>query len=917
MNGLHTPQRPSPAPGEIISGLPHVTPPDCWHASPIEKTLAAMKTDTDGLSSSEAEERLRRHGENIIAEQSGESAWQRLLRQFNNPLIYVLLLSAAITLIMRHWLDASVILMVVVINGLIGYLQEGRAEKALQAIRRMVTFTVSVRRDGRLQSLPASVLVPGDIVLLQAGDRAPADMRLIQTSDLHISEAVLTGESEAVSKQTQPASPDTELAGRTCMAYAGSLVTRGQGHGVVVATGENTEFGKISALLRQVNAVETPLLKQMAEFSAKLSWWILLLSAVCFMTGYWLRDYSAADMFLAAVGLAVAAIPEGLPAILTITLALGVQMMAKRNAIVRRMPAVETLGAVTVICTDKTGTLTKNEMTVVSLDAGENSMEVSGAGYDPHGEITFDERLISAQNHPQLARLSLTALLCNDADIHKQDDIWTPQGDPTEAALVTFAAKAGWDGAQARKDHPRLDVLPFSADNLYMATLHHDSNGSHFICIKGAPERVLQLCSATLSEEDTQRWSTRFNQRAAQGQRLLAFAYITTPDAIAALPPQLPLANIQFLGAVAMIDPPREETAPALAKTLQAGIVVKMITGDNPKTAQAIAESIHLPVGDGVITGADIDNLDDEALKAAALRCNIFARTTPLHKLRLVEALQQSGEIVAMTGDGVNDAPALKRAGIGVAMGRQGTEVAKEAAQIILLDDNFSTITAAVEEGRRIFDNFKKAIVFVLPTSCGEALMILAAVVLGVAMPITPVQILWINMVTAVTLALALSFEPAEPNIMARPPRRPGESLLDPLLLWRVLSVSLIMVLGSFGLFGWTQSTGASLEHARTVAVNTLVMFEIFYLFNTRMLMENITSWRQLTSNRMALYSVAILLLFQLLFTYAPPMQRLFSSTALSPSDWLAIALVGSSVFIITEIEKFVMRVVKGQKNSD
>ncbi|MEJ2393427.1 MAG: cation-transporting P-type ATPase [Candidatus Thiodiazotropha sp.] len=889
------------------------TSPD-WHTLDIEQLQRRLASDVDGLTQQEANLRLQRFGPNRLPETKPRSAWRSFLAQFHNLLIYVLISAGMVTLLLQHWLDAAVIFGVVIINALIGFLQEGKAEDALRAIRSMLAPRAQVVRDGRLITLDAQQLVAGDLVPLQAGDRVPADMRLILAKGLQIEEAALTGESLPVEKSVAPLPLDTALGDRFCMAYSGTLVTRGQGKGLVVATGAETEIGRISTLMAGVEQLTTPLLRQLDIFGRKLTLAILGLALISFLFGVLLRDYTVSEMFMASVGLAVAAIPEGLPAIMTITLAIGVQRMAARNAIIRRLPAVETLGTVAVICSDKTGTLTRNEMTVREIVTPDLSLKVSGVGYDPHGAFQQHEGDFQVVAGDPVWQLLWAGLLCNDATLSCQDGSWCIQGDPMEAALLTLAVKAGLDPDNENERTPRSDLIPFDAAHQFMATLHHDHQGQAYTLLKGAPERVLAMCEwqGTCQERaplNKAIWHSHVEQLASKGYRVLAVAQQCDVNTGRELRFQDVESGLVLLGLLGLIDPPRDESISATELCQQAGIRVKMITGDHALTASAIARQIGLENPTEVITGKDLDAMDDAALLQRVSDVDVYARVTPEHKLRLVTAMQQQGAVIAMTGDGVNDAPALKRADVGVAMGRNGTEVAKEAAEMVLADDNFASIVHAVEEGRTVYDNIRKAILFILPTNGGEALVILGAILLGFHnFPLTPVQILWVNMITAVTLALVLAFDPPDAGVMKRSPRVSDERLLSGWFLWRIGFVSLILMSGTFALFLWALSINDSIAHARTVAVNTLVMFEIFYLFNTRFIEGSVFKRSSLTSNRFALPAVGLLLLFQMGFTYLPPMQRLFGTAAIGPTAWLLILGVGSSVLFLVELEKLLIR---------
>jgi len=890
-----------------------------WHALSLEEVAQAVAAGEDGLSEEEARRRIEEVGPNRLRPPEREGPLARFLRQFANVLIYVLLAAAAVTALLGQWLDTGVILAVVLINALIGFIQEGKAEQAMEAIRGMLSPQASVLRDGRRQTIPAERVVPGDVVFLQAGDKVPADVRLTRIKNLQVQEAALTGESEAVQKRPDALPPDTPLGDRTCLAFAGTTVTFGQGSGIVVATADSTEVGRISTMLSEVGELQTPLLRQIDRFGQWLTGAIVILAAATFAFGVLVRDYSYVDMFMATVGLAVAAIPEGLPAILTITLALGVQQMAGRNAIVRRLPAVETLGSVTVICSDKTGTLTRNEMTVQTIVTRRSEIEVTGVGYDPHGEILVDGDPVDLDAMPHLQEMLRGALLCNDARLTRRDDDWTVDGTPTEGALLTAACKAGFDRDYEQEASPRTDVIPFDSRHKFMATLHHDHEGNAAIFVKGAPERVLDMCSRQAGDGedeplDRDWWLDRIRAVAARGQRLLALARRPVDAGQRELAFDDVEDGLTLLGLFGIADPPRDEAIRAVAQCQSAGIRVKMITGDHAVTAQAIGRQLGLIGIDHAITGGDLDEVEDDRLPGTVRSSDVFARTSPANKLRLVEALQAEGEVVAMTGDGVNDAPALKRADVGIAMGQAGTEAAKEAAEVVLADDNFATIGHAVEEGRRIYDNIKKAITFILPTNGGQAFAVLTAIVIGISLPITPLQILWVNMITAVTLGLALAFEPAEEDLMARPPRPTGKPLLSAFLVWRIVFVSLLLVAGTAGMFIWEISNGASTERARTIAVNVLVVGEIFYLLNTRYLYAPVINARGLFGSRLVLLSIAAVIVLQGLFTYLPWMQILFETRGLAAADWGRILAIGLAVFLLVEVEKWMFRSVVPQR---
>ncbi|MBX3725078.1 MAG: HAD-IC family P-type ATPase [Xanthomonadales bacterium] len=882
-----------------------------WHAQSAEQALAAFGSRREGLSADEVGRARARHGANRIEVAAGRPAWRRLLAQMDNLFSWVLLVAAAGALLLDHALDAVVIAAVVVVNVAVGFIQEGRAEQALAAVRGMLSSRATVRREGRRAGIDAVEVVPGDIVLLQAGDRVPADLRLLRASNLRIEESALTGESVAVGKDDAPVPAGAQLGDRASMAWSGTLVAAGSGEGVVVATGPATELGRISHLLAGVSAPQTPLLRQMNVFASRLTVVILVVSVIALLAAWKLAGYALDEAFMTAVGIAVAAIPEGLPVIVTITLALGVQRMAGRNAIVRQLPAVETLGSVSVICSDKTGTLTRNEMTVARVVTAAGDWQVEGVGYQPTGTL----RALTASAVPpdDLAR---AAALCNDAALHERDGAWGVDGDPMEGALLVLAARTGIDLSDLASEWPRTDEVPFDAAHRYMATVHPHPDGGALLAVKGAPEQVLALCEGRTGGREPQWWHDQVESLGRDGQRVLALAGAVLPS----LPDRLTADSLhgvlQLHGLVGLIDPPRAEAIAAVAECRQAGIEVKMITGDHAVTAAAIAAELGLAHAGDVVTGADLEHRDDAQLRRLALATGVFARTSPEHKLRLVQALQADGAVVAMTGDGVNDAPALKRADVGVAMGRTGTDVAKEAAKVVLVDDNFASIVAAVREGRTIYDNIKKSVAWALPTNGGEALVILAALAMGLTLPITPVQILWINMVTAVTLGLTFAFEPGEPDVMRRPPRPSRENLLSAFLLWRVVLVSVLFALCAFAVFAWAKQTGAGLEAARTLVVSTVVSLEVFYLFSIRFLHRSSLDWPGVLGTPAVLLAVAAVTVLQLAFVYLPPMQWLFDTRPLSLGQLLVPVLAGIALLTVLEIEKWLSRLLRGRRGA-
>lgn len=845
--------------------------------------LAALKAREDGLTAHEAARRLAETGPNRLPVARSRGVLRRFLGQFGNVLVLVLLAAAGVTGAMGHWVDTAVILAVVAVNAVIGFLQEGKAEAAMAAIRQMLAPRAAVLRDGRRLTVDAAELVPGDIVLLEAGDRVPADLRLVEARSLAAQEAILTGESVPVEKSVAAVAATVPLGDRRSMLWSGTLVTQGTARGLVVATGTATEIGRIGGLLAGVEELTTPLVAQMDRFGRWLSLVILAASGLLLGYGHWAGHLPFAELFMAVVGVAVAAIPEGLPAVMTITLAIGVQAMARRHAIVRRLPAIEAIGSISVICTDKTGTLTRNEMMVVAVETPAGKFRITGEGYAPDGAVT---------PAGDLSRLGLAAAGCNDARLHLVQGQWRVEGDPMEGALLAFARKVGADGTARR-----LDSIPFDSRHRFMAVLSEGPAG-RLVQVKGAPERVLRMCG----DVDAQEWHLRAEAMAGKGLRVLALA--ERPEAGGTIDPDRLDGGFRFLGLVGLIDPPRAEAMAAVAECRAAGIRVKMITGDHAGTARAIAAEIGLEHPGRVLTGADLDLLDDAALAREVMEVDVFARTSPEHKLRLVTALQACGLSVAMTGDGVNDAPALKRADAGVAMGLKGSEAAKEAADLVLADDNFATIVAAVRKGRTVWDNLQKVVSFELPTNAGEALTVVVALLLGYALPITAVQILWVNLITGITLGLALAFEPTEAGTMTRPPRPRDAPILTGFILWHVLLVSALFVAAVFGIFLYAQAQGHSLALAQTMAMNTLVVLEIFHLFFIRNIHGTSLTWAAIRGTPVVWAVVLVITLAQFAVTYLAPAQALLGTEAVPLEEGLLIVGLGVVFFAIVEIEK-------------
>lgn len=881
-----------------------------FHALSTADVLRTVDTTTAGVTSIEAARRLKVHGPNRLPEAPKRSAILRFLSHFHNVLIYVLLASTAVTAALQHWVDTGVILAVVIVNAVISYVQEGRAEQAMDAIRGMLAPRSAVLRDGRRQSVDAAELVPGDIVLVEAGDRVPADLRLFEARGLKAEEAILTGESVPVDKGTAPAADEAALGDRTSMLFSGTLVAAGAGRGVVVGTGAGTQIGRISGLLSEVQVLTTPLVHQMDVFARWLTLFILLIAASLLCYGYFVGHLPFSELFMVVVGLSVAAIPEGLPAVLTITLAVGVQAMARRNAIVRRLPAIETLGSVSVICSDKTGTLTRNEMMAATLAATKYVYSVGGTGYAPEGEVRWQESSADPSEHPVLIEFARAAALCNDAVLHKAKDDWRVEGDPMEGALMALVGKIAGSESEPFRDWSRTDTIPFDAAHRYMAVLHHNHQGNARIHVKGAPEAVLALCLDQRAEIggteplDEAHWHEMVEELAARGERVIAVAARTVPQDHTILNAADIAGTLTLIGLIGLIDPPRPEAVEAVAECHAAGIRVKMITGDHAATARTIAGLIGLKNTTRVLTGNDLEAMNDADLSEAAVGTDVFARTSPAHKLRLVTALQSRGLTVAMTGDGVNDAPALKRADAGIAMGRKGSEAAKEAAELVLADDNFASIAAAVREGRTVYDNIKKVISWTLPTNAGEAMTIVVALLAGMALPITAIQILWINLITGITLGLALAFEPSEPATMSRPPRPRDEPLLTGGLLWHIVLISTLFLAAVFGIYAYAIDRGYDPALAQTMAMNTLVVLEIFHLFFIRNIHSTSLTWAAARGTRVVWVCVIAVTTAQFAITYLAPLQAVFGTQAVPFLDGVLIVAVGAVFFTLIELEK-------------
>src|SRR5215831_3370227 len=893
-------------------------PPDrdaaAWHALSVDEVVRRLTTDTTrGLDAAEAARRLQQYGPNRLPEGKKRGPFMRFLSQFNNILVYVLLAAGFTKLMLSLWVDAAIILAVVVLNALLGFLQEGKAEKALDSIRNMLSAEARTVRNGDARMISADTLVPGDVVLLESGDKVPADLRLADVKNLRTEEAALTGESVPADKTTDPVSAQATVGDRESMAFSGTMAVSGRAAGIVVATGSDTELGRINQLLAGVSALETPLLRQIKKFGYAITAVIGVVSVLVFSYGHWLTDMSFVEIFQAVIGITVSVIPEGLPAIITITLAIGVQRMAQRNAIIRRLPAVETLGSVSRICSDKTGTLTLMEMMVVSALTAEAEYQVSGDGYAPEGQITRQGQPVGPD--PVLKLFGRVSALCNDAELFQQDGAWKVEGDPTEGALYPFATKLGLDRQTEQAAYPRIDAIPFESEHKFMSTLHRTADGVEVLLVKGAPEVILEHCDRQQMAGgapvpiDRSRFLAASDKLAGQGERVLGLAWLERPGVEAGRlgPADLP-KNLVLLGLIGLLDPPRKEAIEAVTECHGGGIRVTMITGDHKITAAAIAKM--LGIGDGVkaVTGAEIEKMDTATLQERVRDIDVFARASPEHKLRLVNAIQANRQIVAMTGDGVNDAPALKKADIGVAMGIKGTEVTKEAAEMVLADDNFASITAAVREGRTVYNNIEKAILHMLPTNVAQGLVIMAAIFVGFTSPITAPQILWVNMVTSVARALVISFEPHEVDVMQRAPRAVDRPILDAFGVWRIVFVGLSLLALTLWAFFWARSWDASDDLARTIAVNALVIGQVFYLLNSRYKLDSSLSLRAHLGNPYLPLGIGAVVVLQVLFTYAPPLQALFHSEAMPLRLWPPLFVAGFLFFLLVEAEKFILR---------
>ncbi len=886
-----------------------------WHHSEVHEVTQLLETHQEhGLSVQEVTRRQTSYGLNELTGKKGNPMWLKFLLQFNQPLLIILLGAGLLKGILGEWVNAGVIWGVTTTNALIGFVQESKAEGAIAALAKAITTEATVIRDGQKLRVPSQNLVPGDLVLLTSGDKVPADLRLIKARNLQIDESALTGESVAVEKNIGTLGPETSLAERGNMAYAGGFVTFGQGTGIVVATGNNTETGRISQLMQQHNDLSTPLTRKFNKFSQNWLYMVLGLATLTFAVGFNLRGLKEA--LEAAVALTVSAIPEGLPAVVTVTLAIGVSRMARSHAIIRKLPAVETLGGATVICSDKTGTLTENQMTVQAIFAGGHQYTVTGVGYGTDGEILQDEELVDLDKNPALEECLLAGLLCNDSHIEAKNNQLVVLGDPTEVALIVAANKAGFVQVALERDLPKLDAIPFESDFQYMATLHQTPVGNT-IYVKGSVEAILKRCQLLLGDcgserpidcVETLRETTierEVNIMARQGLRVLALAKKYVPNNQFSVAHEDIEDGLIFLGLQGMIDPPRESATKAVQACQTAGIQVKMITGDHAVTAQAIARRMGINKNGSVLafTGTELAQMDSHEFANVVEEGVVFARVAPEQKLRIVEALQSKGEIVAMTGDGVNDAPALKQADIGIAMGGAGTEVAKEAADMLLTDDNFASIEAAIEEGRAVYKNLIKAICFILPVNGGESMTILLSTLLARDLPILSLQILWLNMLNSITMTVPLAFEPKSDNVMQKPPRHPNEPLLSRSRLGRILAISLFNWIVIFGVFEYFRQTTGNLPLARTMAINSLIAGRIFYLLSISQLVPNIIAkldgtMKETVDVPAIGFGIIGAIILQIIFAQVPFINAVFETAPLSFNQWFLCLAVGSPMIV-------------------
>lgn len=876
--------------------VPLLNSSDFYQQSWTETVDTLQGNFPDGLDTQQAEARLEKFGYNEVNSKKTPK-WQIFLRQFNNVIVYILLVAVALTLLMRHYSDAIVIGLVVIINALIGYMQEVNASNALDKIKSMLSVEATVISDGERFDIPSRELVPGDLVYLEAGDNVPADLRIIDSDNLRIQESSLTGEADSVLKDNMLLVGQIPLAKRSNMAYASTAVTNGSATGIVVATGVHTQIGQISQSVADVSAQKTPLIRELDSLGRGISWLIIVIAVVMFGLGWFLQIYSLQTLVMAIIAMIVGSMPEGLPAATSIILATGVKKLTKKHAIVKTLPAAETLGSVDIIASDKTGTLTKNEMTVQDIVIGQHHYHVTGTGYAPDGDILLDDVIVDAAKDPALEMFLTMGHQANNTFLTNEDGTWEINGEPTDAAFLSAYYKAF--GLKKPK-LTEIDRIPFDSDYRYMALLVQKQ--SRFVAIKGAPDKLFDLAKND-PNFDLNYWSTLASNFAKSGKRVIAVGYIdVAPDVTEVTHELLKKLGITFLGLAAIIDPPRPEVIKAIADMRSAGIRVKMITGDSPDTAKAIGQQLGLADNIQVITGSEIEQLSDDELAKAVPQYDVFARTTPKDKLRIITAYQANGLVTAMTGDGVNDAPALKKADIGIAMGIKGTDVAKDSADMVLANDDFSTIKVAIAQGRRLYDNIRKTILYLLPTSFAEGLIVVFSILLQQPMPLTATQLLWINMVSALTLQVAFIFEPMEPGLMTQPPRKTSAKLMSRYDVFQMVYVSMIIAAVALGIFEYLDEiTGFAV--ASTTAVNVIIFGKIFYLFNIRTAAPALSA--SFWTNPMAFVAIGAMIILQLLFTYVPFMQGVFTTAGLSWTDWLVVLATGFIVLLVTELDKY------------
>lgn len=874
-----------------------------WYRIDQSELFAQLETSGSGLDPQQVQERLEKYGPNRLEEGERVSRLATLLHQFTSPLIYLLMIAAVVTFILREYIDTGVIMAVVIINAIIGFTQEIKAEESVRALKQLVVAKARVIRDGHELEVDATGLVPGDLVLLTSGVYVPADLRLLQTNELRIDEALLTGESLPAEKSNEPVGLENLVpADQTNMAFMGTAVVNGRAKGLVVATGRQTLLGGIAGEVQAIKQVKAPIQVTIDRFARTVGLLVMGTSAALFLVGL-LMGNSVKDMFLTAVAAAVGAIPEGLPIVVTITLAVGVSRMARQNAIIRKLPAVETLGSTTTICSDKTGTLTKNEMTVTRLFDGHRDYELTGSGYTPEGMLQHGGAPVEPDD--ALRRLLQIGLLCNESNLYQKEETWLIDGDPTEAALIVSAMKCGLLPETEQELLPRHDLIPFESERAWMATLHRQQDKS-LIFVKGAPERLMEICD--LTAEESSELLEQAAAYAAQGMRVLALAWKECSTEQETLRVDGIKAGFRFAGLQGMLDPPRPEAIEAIKGCKRAGARVVMITGDHGVTALAIARELGIADHSSrVLTGSELEVISDDELFSLVDQVTVFARVSPQHKLRITQQLVRRGEVVAMTGDGVNDAPALKSAHIGIAMGITGTDVAREASDMVLADDNFASIFSAIKEGRIVFDNLRKVVFFLIPTGVADIFSIAAAVALGLPLPFIPAQILWINLVTNGMQDVALAFEPAEKGVLNRPPRSKSEGIFSRLLLQRTVLVGAVITAGVIFTFTQALNAGNSLENARTVAVTTMVFFQFFQAWNSRSETESIFCINPF-SNLILFYSMIAALFAQLAVLYAPPLQWVFRTVPLSWQEWLQVITVSSSVLFAVELDKWLRK---------